>query len=214
MKRFIQIAICLLSIVMITSSMSVFSYAENVYRDISEDDWFYDDVMYLYDYSEDSKMMYGDNLFAPNESFTRAMVVVMLHRFEETPSPDKMQNDPWAGKYAGAYFADACLWAKQSGVAKGYYDGDFHPDDKVTREEFTTFMLRYAEYKSYNTSSRKELSAFSDADTVGYWAKDAMEYSVATGLIRGRSDTELVPRGNITRAEAAAILHRFIENNK
>ena len=78
MKRFIQIAICLLSIVMITSSMSVFSYAENVYRDISEDDWFYDDVMYLYDYSEDSKMMYGDNLFAPNESFTRAMVVVML----------------------------------------------------------------------------------------------------------------------------------------
>ena len=117
-----------------------------------------------------------------------------------------MKSDQW--------YTDAVIWAASNGIVKGYGNGKFGPADTLTREQFATILHRYAAYKGYDTSKRAALSTYTDAASISVWARDAMQWANAEGLIRGRTETTLVPKGSATRAEAAAILMRFLETAK
>ena len=104
------------------------------------------------------------------------------------------------------------LWASENGIVNGVDEDLFAPDASITREQLATMLLRYAEYKSYNTSGRSDLSDFTDADQIGDWAKAAFSWAHAEGLIYGRSENTIAPQGTATRAEIATILMRFLEN--
>ena len=106
------------------------------------------------------------------------------------------------------------IWANANGIVKGFGDGTFLPDANITREQMAAIIYRYAQFKGYDVSKTTDISGYTDASSVSDWALDAMKWANASGLITGRSATTLAPDGNTTRAEAAAILMRFIENNK
>ena len=86
------------------------------------------------------------------------------------------------------------------------------PNDNITREQMAAIMMRYADYKGIDTSARADISGFADANDVSGWAYENMQWANAVGLINGRGNNMLVPQGNTTRAETAAILMRFCEN--
>jgi len=107
---------------------------------------------------------------------------------------------------------DAAAWAAAVARVLGDEDGLFWPDDPITREQFVTIMHRYALWRGDEASGGADLGAFEDAGEASEWALPALRWAVATGLVQGRSDTELAPAGEVTRAETAAILARFIES--
>ncbi|MBQ7075686.1 MAG: S-layer homology domain-containing protein [Clostridia bacterium] len=113
-----------------------------------------------------------------------------------------------------AYYADAVLWAKQNGIVNGITEIEFAPNSNITREQIATIIYRYAQYKGMDTVTMEENLHFADADEISEYAVSAMNWAVGTGLLKGKTTTTLNPKDNATRAEIAAILQRFIENNK
>ena len=96
-------------------------------------------------------------------------------------------------------------WAMDFGVSDGT-----NPEAKITREQLVTMLYRYAG----SPAVTGDLAAYTDAASVSAWAKDAMTWAVQQGIITGMTQTTLAPAGNATRAQAAALLHRFCENVK
>ena len=112
---------------------------------------------------------------------------------------------------AGAYYYDAVLWAAEGGIVTGTDSTSFSPDAKVTREQLAAILYRYAQYKKLDTDAGAKLDSFSDAGNVSGYASEALSWAVSEGLINGASG-RLMPKGDATRAQVAAILHRFVKN--
>ena len=68
---------------------------------------------------------------------------------------------------------------------------------------------RYAKFKNYDVSGKANLSSYVDADDISGYAADAMAWANSEGMINGVSGNTLAPTGSATRAQVAAILHRF-----
>ena len=138
------------------------------------------------------------------------MVVTILWRLEGEPVVDGAP--PFTDVAEGEWYAQAVRWAAGAGIVNGTGDTTYSPNDPVTREQFAAILYRYAAYKGYDVTGRADLSAFTDAGAVAGWAADAMEWSVAAGLINGVDDGILAPQDGAIRAQAAAMLQRFHEN--
>ena len=113
---------------------------------------------------------------------------------------------------AGQWYTDAVIWATRKGIVNGLGNGKFGVDDNITREQMAAILYRYAQNCGYNTAARAYLSGYSDAAKISSYAQEAMAWANAMGLICGRTATALAPDGTATRAEVAAIFHRFVEN--
>jgi hypothetical protein len=151
----------------------------------------------------------GANQFSPNTYMTRAVFITALHHLENAPSAD---GDLFADVDAGAYCADAVRWARASTIVLGTGGGNFVPEDGVTREQLAAILYRYAKSLGMDTSAKGDLTKFEDSEDASDWAADMLEWAVGIGLVQGRSNDALVPKGVATRAEVAVILERFIEN--
>ena len=112
---------------------------------------------------------------------------------------------------SGVYYERAVIWAAANGIVTGTGSASFSPDAKVTREQLAAILYRYAQYRKLDTSANAKLNGFSDADNVSGYASAALGWAVAEGLVNGASG-RLMPKGNATRAQVAAIFHRFVEN--
>ena len=176
--------------------------------DVAENDWFYDSVRYVYD----NGLMEGTSAttFAPTLTTTRSMVTTILWRAEGQPQTDNTVSYP--DVEADTWYTEAICWGTEEGIVKGYGDGNFGPNDLITREQFATILYRYAQYKGYDVSASDDLSAFPDADQTGSWAVDAVKWAVGSGLLNGKDGGLLDPLGVASRAEVATILMRFMEN--
>ena len=179
---------------------------ENPFNDVSPDDWFYDDVRYVYE--KGLMIGVGGDTFGVNLPVTRAMLVTILWRMEGEPAVTT--DNPFTDLEAGSWYEKAVLWAAANEIVKGFGDGTFRPNDPITREQFAAILYRYSEFKDRNVSTTASLDAYTDADQVSDWALTEMRWANGAGLITGRTDTTLVPGGTATRAEAAAILHRYL----
>ena len=178
--------------------------------DVDENDWFYANVQYVVE----NKLMNGvaEDKFAPNDTLTRAMLVTVLYRNAGEPAVNK--SIPFADVDMGSWYANAVVWAKQNGIVNGVTEIEFAPDENITREQIAAIMFRYAQYKGMDAVTLEENLHFTDADEISEYAVSAMNWAVGTGLMKGKSTTTINPKDNATRAEIAAILQRFIENNK
>jgi len=178
------------------------------FNDVAEDDWFYDSVKYGFE----NKLMNGlaEDEFVPNLELSRAMLVTILYR--QAGEPDIAGGSPGFNDVPdGEWYSDAVAWAAEIGVVNGYGDGSFGPHDNITREQFALIMYNYAKWLELDVAAVAILDDYADADKIADWALEAMRWAVAEDLIKGRSDTELAPKGTATRAEAATILMRFVE---
>lgn len=177
------------------------------FTDVREADWFYDDVVYAYENGLFSGT--SDTTFSPNASMTRAMLVTVLYRLEGQPTVSGRSG--FSDVKLNSYYEDAVTWAADNGIVNGTGATMFSPNANVTREQMAAILYRYAQYKQYGTTASAGLNGFSDAAKVSAYAKAPLSWAVAEKLVNG-SEGRLLPTGNATRAQVAAILHRFVEN--
>lgn len=174
------------------------------FNDVSENNWFYDAVMYAYS----NGIMNGldTNVFGPNETTTRAMLVTMLYR--AVGEPAVRGTNTFRDVAANTWYTDAIIWASTNGIVTGVDDGLFNPNGAITREQLATILYRYAEYVGEDVSARASLSRFTDTGSISAYARDAVSWAVAEGILDGRTATELAPTGECTRAEVATMIAR------
>ncbi|MCL1808704.1 MAG: S-layer homology domain-containing protein [Clostridiales bacterium] len=179
----------------------------SAFADVKESDWFYGAVAY----AVEKGLMNGTSatLFSPNASLTRAMLVTILYRNEG--EPEFTAENPFSDVANGQWYTDAVIWAYENGIVSGYGNGLFGASDSITREQLVTMLHNYANWKELDTANSEDLTKYSDFGAVSAWASEAMAWAVAEGIISGRTETTLVPKGTATRAEAATMLMRFIE---
>ena len=177
------------------------------FTDVSRTSWFYADAAFVY-----KKGLFSgtdSSTFSPDASMTRAMLVTVLYRLEGQPAVTG--NSSFADVKSGVYYERAVIWAAANGIVTGTGSASFSPDAKVTREQLAAILYRYAQYRKLDTSANAKLNGFSDAGNVSGYASAALGWAVAEGLVNGASG-RLMPKGNATRAQVAAIFHRFVEN--
>lgn len=177
------------------------------FGDVKSGDWFYNDVKYVYE----KGMMAGTaaDVFAPNATTTRAMIVTILYRLEGSPAVTG--TSAFVDVPAGQWYTDAVNWAAANQIVKGTSATTFAPNDSITREQMAAILYRYAQYKGYDVTKKADLSGYSDNSQVSAYAKDALAWANAAKLINGVTNTTLAPQGNATRAQVSAILHRFCD---
>lgn len=176
------------------------------FTDVKTTDWFFEDVSYVYN----NDIMNGTSAttFDPNATLTRAMVVTMLYRIEGEPFVS--YSSSFKDVPSGQWYTDAVAWAAKNNIVNGFDASTFGPGRAITREQLAAILYRYADYKGQSTSGSASLSKFYDSSKVSSYAEDAMEWAVYEGIINGDAGY-LKPAGTATRAEAAAMFHRYLE---
>ena len=199
-----------LILVMLTGILppTVFAAGNVRFDDVKPTDWFYSAVEAVCG----NGLMTGttSRTFSPNQPVTRGMLVTILHRLENYPKTASISS--FMDVPAGAYYEKAICWAAANKIVTGYDDTHFGPDDALTREQLAAILYRYARDKRYDTGKTADLTGFADYGQISGYAAEALSWANAEGLVNGRSETALSPQGQATRAEVAAILHRFAEN--
>jgi hypothetical protein len=180
-----------------------------VFNDISEDDWFWDDVKYVYM----DGLMNGTGttpmLFSPNMLLTRGEIVTILYRLEDNPDVAELPN-PFSDVAAAKYYTDAVKWAAANGIVKGYGNGKFGPDDNIMREQLAAILMRYMKYADVNLPVTMQYIMFADEGQISDYAKDAIQTLNKLGIMQGVGDNKINPKGSATRAQVAAMLHRLL----
>lgn len=178
------------------------------FDDVKPGNWFYNDVVYVY---EKGIMDGVDNrVFSPNTTLNRAMFVTMLYRVAGEPAVSKTAD--FSDVPGDTWFSDAVAWASSQGIVDGYDDDLFGPYNSLTREQLATILYRYAKWSGRSTYAPTDaLAGFADAAEVSAYALDAMRWAVYTGLMQG-SENGLEPQSSASRAQVAAIIHRFLDN--
>ena len=177
------------------------------FLDVSRVDWFYYDVRYVCE----NGLMNGTsrNRFSPYGTATRGMLVTILYRMENEPRC--FGSAAFSDVKPGAYYEKAVVWASQNNIVSGYTDGTFRPDAPVTREQLASILYRYTRYRGQDVSAAgtTSLTGYGGAQTVSSYALPAMRWACGTGILQG-ANGKLNPSGLATRAQLAAMLHRYL----
>ncbi len=177
------------------------------FADVKPGDWFYEDVSFAVE--EGLFEGTSNTAFSPNSAMTRAMLVTVLYRLDGEQKASVALT--FADIKGGQYYTEAVRWAVEQGIVNGYDGSRFGPNDRVTREQLAAILYRYAQYRKLDTSASESLMDYADFSEISVYALKALKWAKAENLIGGRSADTLAPGGNATRAEVAAILHRFVE---
>lgn len=179
------------------------------FTDLDADAWYHEGV----DYALTNGLMngVGGGRFEPDGQLTRAQLVTVLYRAAGEPDTGKQVN-PFTDVPDDTWYTKAVIWAANNGIVNGVAKNTFAPDDSITREQIAAMLYRYA---GAEAAKEDKLSAFPDAAKVSDWAKEALNWAVASGLINGVADANgtanLEPQATATRAQIATILMRWLE---
>jgi len=179
------------------------------FDDVGVDDWFYGDVYYVWE----KELMNGtsENMFSPGITLSRGMVATVLYRMEGEPDVTDLAM-PFTDVAAGKWYYNAVKWAADNDIALGFDDDTYRPDDNVTREQLAALLSRYADYAGDELPAKRDYAAFPDQDTISAYALAPVEALYKAGIINGRTNGSFDPKGNATRAEFAAMIHRYCES--
>lgn len=174
--------------------------------DVQPENWFAEAV----DFTSGHELFIGvsETEFGPRLTMTRAMLVTVLYRLEDTPPVKGIQK--FADVATDTWYTDAVEWASENGIVNGVGNNRYAPNDEVTREQIATMLYRYAQYLGMDVSGRASLDKFYDGDQVSSWAKEAMEWAVKLGIFQGDDTGALNPKNNATRAEVATLMQRIV----
>ncbi|WP_300138074.1 flavodoxin [uncultured Oscillibacter sp.] len=204
MKTCKRIGALLLALIL-TCSLSVTAFAsleDTGFSDVDADDWFAESAVYV----RDNGVMNGtsDTTFNPNGTTNRGQIAAILYRAAGSPAVSGAADFP--DVTAGAYYADAASWAAANGIVTGYSDGTFGPGDPITRQQLAAILWRYA-----GSPAAESGADYADESTIASYAVTAVDWARDTGVITGRDGNVFDPNGRATRAQAAVILHRYLE---
>lgn len=177
------------------------------FLDVAQSDWYCQNVQAVYE----AGLMTGvdQTHFAPHQTTSRAMVATVLWRLADCPTPNGSAS--FGDVVNGQWHSQAIAWAAQEGVVQGYDAHTFGPDDLITREQLAAMLARYAKLTGMDADAGEAaLSSFADSSAVSPWAMEGVAWCVKSGILQGRGSGVLDPAAQITRAEAAAMLDRFL----
>lgn len=180
------------------------------FEDINENSWYYSAVKYNYE----NGMILGtsDVTFEPENKLTRGMLVTILHRMEGQPYQAGINKFPDV-QDTSAYYYVAVKWATQNNIISGYNNGNFGPNDLITREQLAVMLNSYCKYKGKYKATIADFSKYKDSNKISEFAKWGMNWAVGSGVITG-SNGNLNPQGTATRTEAASMLYKYCCNFK
>lgn len=176
------------------------------FTDVPEGAWYIEGAKYVYG----NFIMSGTSgtTFSPSTPVSRGMIMQILYNMVGQPDVEGGSNftdvdeDYWS--------ADAIAWAVANGVAGGFGDGTFRPDEGLTREQMAVVLRNFAYQMGWDISASGDLSRFTDIPEDS-WARDALAWAFAEGLLTGTSDTTMAPTGEASRAQIAVIMMRFCQ---
>lgn len=178
-------------------------YVPFPFTDVPKTAWCRSDVEYVWQHG----IMKGVSAtkFGPDTKMTRAMFVTVLYRMEGSPSVEGMQI-PAFTDIGAKWCYDAIIWAYNAGVTLGKTATTFAPNDSITRAEIVTMVYRYS-----GSPTVSGVPNFTDAASVGAWARDAIIWATSVGVVNGYTDGSFGPNKTALRSEMAAMLHRYME---
>lgn len=171
------------------------------YTDTDLNAWYHDGVHYCL---ENGLMSgYGNGKFGPTDSLSRGMLAQIL--YSEAGKPSVTDKSTFNDVASGVWYAKAVAWAEEHDIVAGYGDNIFGPDDPITREQLAVMLWRYAG----NPTTEGTLDSFSDQGEISQYATEAMRWAVERGVLSGKGNGILDPKGEATRAEAATMLYHY-----
>lgn len=177
----------------------------SIYDGVSERDWYGKAVISL----EKQGIIPASGVypvFKPHYPISRADFLIHLSRCVSNFSADPYVID-YDDVWADSYYYDALQWAYRFRIAQGTGNNLFHPGDDITRQEAVKMIYQYAYAASQDMDSEVLTERFSDGDQVADWAKDAMNWAITKGIIKGDNNNMLNPCQELTRAEMAVMLY-------
>jgi uncharacterized repeat protein (TIGR02543 family) len=183
---------------------------DNPFSDINDGAWYYYDAIFAYTHG----LMVGTNdnpvMFSPQMSMSRSMIVTVLYRMAGRPATSSA--NPFSDVASGTWYTDAVEWAAANKIVSGIGGGKFGPDGAVTRQDLAVILDNYAEAMGLKLPITRNYPGFKDEADIANYALEAIERFFEAGIINGRPGEIFDPKGTATRAEAAAMLHRFLES--
>ena len=180
--------------------------ASSHFTDMGKYGWAAPSVDFLYE----SKVTTGttSTTYGPSGNITRGDFVLMLSR---AFSFADYGSDNFSDVPANSYYAKAIASAKAMGIAQGS-NGKFNPTAALTREDAMVLLQRTMSRtgRSIADASNSYLDRFSDGSSVSSYAKGAVAALIQAGIIQGDNTGRINPKGSLTRAEMAVILHRVL----
>ena len=173
------------------------------FRDVSLDAWYASSVYYVQ--ARGLMAGTGTDTFSPDLPMTRGMLLTVLYRVAGSPALDEAGlGTPFSDVPRNTWYADGIYWARSEGIASGYSEEQFGPDDAVTREQLVTMLWR-----CFGSPRAEADSAFSDEEAISSWADAAVSWANAQGLVSGTLGNLFEPAGLATRAQAAVVLTNY-----
>lgn len=178
----------------------------NSFLDISESDWYFPYVQYVFEHG----IMTGMDIrtFGVMNTMKRAQFATIMYRIDGSPEVEYKACFPDVPE--GSFYTSAAIWANENNVMTGYANGMFGGNDSINREQIATILYRYAQMKGYDTSAKSDISEYPDASAVNEFAKEAMQWAVAEKLIQG-DQGYLNPQGEASRVHCATMVTRFMQ---
>ncbi len=172
------------------------------FKDIDKNAWYYTYVRIVCE--ADLMNGVGDNRFAPSNTVDRGMYVTVLYRIAGEPNA---AGNSFKDVSDSAYYAKAVSWASRNGIVNGVSSTEFAPTAEITREQMATMVYRFI--GNNEAAAAENLMQFTDSGAISDYAKEALSWAVAKGILTGKGDGVLDPKGLTTRAELAAVLVRL-----
>ncbi len=183
------------------------SHSDMNFDDVKRTDWFYQAVEFVFG----RNLMEGvsEKRFSPYTNTTRGMLVTILYRMEKMPASEGVHFSDVKGT---EYYAKAVNWAAKENIVVGYADGTFRANNVLTREQLVSIIMRYMQYKGYDTSATTSVAQFSDSSKISDYAVDAVCWAYAQSIINGTDSGKFEPKSGATRAQLAALFMNLHTN--
>jgi len=183
---------------------------DNPFTDVRSGDWFYGDVLFAYG----NRLMGGTSTspmrFSPNTPLSRAMLVTILYRYQGEPNVAGFAN-PFSDVPSGQWYTNAIVWAAANRVVSGIAEGRFGTNNNITRQDLAVILINYANFRGLKLPTTQTYKGFNDDSRIASYARPAVIRCFEAGIIGGKPGNLFDPLGQSTRAETAAMLHRFIK---
>ena len=172
------------------------------FLDVPKSHWAYDSVMKLAELGIVNG--YGDGNFGPADPCKRADFVIMINN---TLGIKGSANVNFSDVAANKYYYNPVGVAYEIGIASGYGDDTFKPENYCTREEMMVLVAKTFEFlgETVTTTSQDNLTRFADSDEISWWAAPYTAYLVEEGMVSG-TGANFEPKVYMNRASLAVLL--------
>lgn len=149
-----------------------------------------------------------EDRFEPQLSVTRSQMITLIVRLLEIDAAENMEL-PFEDIHKDSWDYDFVKAAYQANLVSGTSAKAFEPNQPISREQMMVMVINGLKYKHMEAAnSKSDLAIYQDHGQIADWAAESMEQAVGLGLIRGKGENILDPKGIATRAEAVTILEK------